>query len=629
MLLVLLSTPLLFLLAVVGGRALKRASRDIETPAPVAPAEGRRIETTARVCRTLRVYFIKPSKYDDRGRVAHFWKGVLPNNTLTVLSALNESYNALRGDAGVHVETVLWDEQVDGPILPETVDAIREKSVDDRVEAIIGLAGVQTNQYPRGRDLALQFRREGFPVLFGGFHVSGYRESRVFLEDCGVTTVVGEAETLWATILDDYLAGRLQPSYSVTDGIRAKTGSGEVIVPLITEAQLPAVNAAYLKRFATKTMTTIDTSRGCPFTCSYCSVKNVMGRTMRARDPEAVVRWIRDAAHHHGIDSLFIVDDDFFRSPSWEPILEGMAAFRREGNELSFMMQVDAEAAAFGPLAPGETPSTQRQRCERFLTLAAEAGCYAAFVGFETFNPQNLLAATKVQNLAKEHRRKKDDVAGAATEALASVKEKYRRVCENWHRHGIAVHCGYMIGFPFDGPECGRQSAEWLLEVGVDLASFFVVTPLPGTEDHDKAVREGTIADWDFNQYDSQHMVSHHPRMTTAEVLQAYRDSYRTFYSARNTLRYLFARPAATGLSPLSRTSMVRQRLYYFYSYRAGRHPMLGGIWQRGVSPAARRLAVTDEEARACYLGRGLVSTEGVRLELPSNPDAASPGAPA
>ena len=624
----LLSALLLLLLAVAGGRALKRAARDVESPGPTPPG-GPRIETNARVVRPLRVYFIKPSKYDDRGRVAHFWKGVLPNNTLTVLAALNESYNALRADAGVHVETVLWDECVDGPILAETVRAIREKSMEDRVETIIGLAGVQTNQYPRGRDLALQFRRAGFPVLFGGFHVSGYPQSRVFLEDCGITTVVGEAETLWAPILDDYLAGELRPSYSVTEGIRAKTGSGEITVPLITEAQLPAVSDAYLKRFATKTMTTIDTSRGCPFTCSYCSVKNVMGRTMRARDPEAVVRWIRDAAHHHGIDSLFIVDDDFFRSPSWEPILEGMAAFRREGHELSFMMQVDAEAAAFGPLAPGETPSTQRQRCERFLKLAADAGCYSAFVGFETFNPQNLLATTKVQNLAKEHRRKKDDLGEAASAALAGVKEKYRRVCENWHRHGIAVHCGYMIGFPFDGPECGRQSAEWLLDVGVDLATFFVVTPLPGTEDHDKAVRESTIADWDFNQYDSQHMVSHHPRMTTTQVMQAYRDAYRTFYSARNTLRYLLARPATTGLSPLSRTSMVRQRLYYCYSYRAGRHPMLGGIWQRGVPAGARRVVVTDEEARACYLGRGLVSAEGVRVELPSDPPATSPEAQA
>ncbi|TMA38582.1 MAG: radical SAM protein [Deltaproteobacteria bacterium] len=568
----------------------------------------------AIVCRTLRVYFIKPSKYDDAGWVQWFWKGVLPNNTLTVLAALNDTYNQLRRDQGVYLETVIWDEQVDGPILPATIRAIQEKALEDGVEVVVGLAGVQTNQYPRGRDLAFQFRRAGFPVLFGGFHVSGHPETRVFLEDCGITTVVGEAETIWCELLDDYLRGELRPSYSVTDGIRAKTGSGEITVPVITGAQLPAISDPYLHRFASSNMTTLDTSRGCPFTCSYCSVKNVMGRTMRARDPEAVVRWIRDAGDHHGIRSLFIVDDDFFRSPTWEPILEGMAAYRRDGHELTFMMQVDAEAAAFGALGPGESPSSQRRKCERFLELSAAAGCYSAFVGFETFNPQNLLATTKVQNLEKEHRRRKDE---AADGALAAVKEKYRRVVHNWHRHGVAVHCGYMIGFPFDGPECGRQSAEWLLEVGVDLASFFVVTPLPGTEDHDRAVRDGTILDWDFNNYDSQHMVSHHPRMTTAEVVQAYRDAYLTFYSGRNTLRSLLTLHRVPGLGREARSAMWRQRAYYYYSYRAGRHPMLGGIWQRRL-PGARREVLTDEEARGHYLGGGIVSAEGVRLGMPA-----------
>src|SRR5262249_163663 len=162
---------------------------------------------------------------------------------------------------------------------------------------------------------------------------------------------------------------------------------------------------------------------------------NVMGRTMRARDPQHVVRWIRDAVVRHGIESLFIVDDDFFRSPAWEPILEGMAAIRREGHELSFMMQVDAEAAAFGDLAPGEEPSSQRRKCERFIQLAADAGCYSAFIGFETFDPQNLLATTKVQNLEKEQRQRKTNAATRS--ALEAVKEKYRRVCQNWHRHGV------------------------------------------------------------------------------------------------------------------------------------------------------------------------------------------------
>src|SRR5712691_4258929 len=246
-------------------RRARREAREI-VPLAVGPAAPR-AECPAVLCRTLRVYFIKPSKYDDRGRVQHFWKGVLPNNTLTVLAALNDSYNRLRADDAVYLETVIWDEQVDGPILPATIRAIQEKALEDGVEVIIGLAGVQTNQYPRGRDLALRFRRAGFPVLFGGFHVSGYPETRAFLEDCGITTVVGEAETIWCDLLDDYLRDRLRPSYSVTDGIRAKTGGADITVPVITGAQLPTISDAYLRRFASADMTTLDTSRGCPFTC--------------------------------------------------------------------------------------------------------------------------------------------------------------------------------------------------------------------------------------------------------------------------------------------------------------------------------------------------------------------------
>ena len=160
-------------------------------------------------------------------------------------------------------------------------------------------------------------------------------------------------------------------------------------------------------------------------------------------------------------------------------VLEGVGSPRGNGNDARRHLAIERVIAAH----------------EDGLRLSAAAGCYSAFVGFETFNPRNLLAATKVQNLEKQHRQRRDDDAASAAVALEAVKEKYRRVCRNWHRHGVAVHCGYMIGFPFDGPESGRQAAEWLLDVGVDLASFFVVTPLPGTEDHDRAVRECTIAD--------------------------------------------------------------------------------------------------------------------------------------
>ena len=607
-----------------GWRKIWREARALATagallaPGPEAQTEAdstlpvlRKAARETVPCRTVRVYFIKPSKYDEQGFVLQYWKGVLPNNTLTALAALNEVYNRLRASQNVFLETILWDEIVEGPISADTIQAIKEKAKEDNVEVLIGLAGVQTNQYPRGRDLGLQFVAAGFTVLMGGFHVSGYPDSCKFLNSCGITTVVGEAESTWVQILDDFLRGELQLYYSVTSGIRAKTGTGEILVPEITEVQLPAIDDRYRTRFANYTMTTLDTSRGCPFTCSYCSVKNVMGRTMRARDPQFAINWIRDAADYHGIDTLFLVDDDFFRSPQWEPLLLGMAELRRQGRNVNFMMQVDIDAGGYADLRPGEVDSSKHQRSRRFVELVKEAGGYCAFVGFESFNPLNLMAATKFQNTDRRERNLEQ------VEAKRRVLEKYRRVVDNWHKAGIAVHCGYMIGFPFDTPDSGRQAALDLIEVGVDLASFFIVTPLPGTEDHDKAVAEGMISDWDFNWYDSDHVVSHHPTMTAEEILKAYRDACTAFYSPWRMLKNTVTFAGGRGLNFEARDSMTREFLYWAYSYRRGRHPMIGGLW-RLYDPHTKRQVITDAEAQAYYLAaRPGESTAGMAGGVP------------
>ncbi|HXW85331.1 MAG TPA: radical SAM protein [Candidatus Binataceae bacterium] len=548
--------------------------------------------------RTIRVYFIKPSRYDEDGYVHVFRYGIQPNNTLTVLKALNEAYNRkFSAERNVYLDTVIWDEICDGVVSPQTIVAIKDKAREDGVELLIGMAGVQSNQYPRGRDIALQFVNQGVPVLMGGFHVSGYPESRKFLNSVGVTTVVGEAENTWGEIIEDVLRGELKLSYSVTEGIRAKTGQDDILVPMITESLLPVVDDRYLTRFVSPDMTTIDTSRGCPFTCSYCSVKNVMGRTMRSREPDRVVEWVRDACRNHGINSLFLVDDDFFRSPRWEEILTGLAEVRKEYPKLSFMMQVDVDASCYANLAEGETESAKHRRSARFTRLAAAAGCYQAFVGIESLNPDNLNFATKYQNTDdRQHRMKLD-------EARARVINKYRRVVDNWHKVGIAVHAGYMLGFPFDAADCGRVAAQTLKKIGFDIVSFFIMTPLPGTEDQVRYAKEGAIIDWDFNNLDSQHVTLSHDKLDKASWMQAYSDAFRGFYSVPKLLQNIFTMCGGRELSAEARRSTIRQFVWYFFSYRQGRHPMVGGVWpirRRDV----RRVAVTDEEARRHYLGR-------------------------
>jgi radical SAM superfamily enzyme YgiQ (UPF0313 family) len=548
-------------------------------------------------CRTVRVYFIKPSRYDEDGYVQIFRFGVQPNNTLTVLKALNERFNARNSTSrNVYLDTVIWDEICDGVISAETIKAIKEKAVEDGVELLVGLAGVQSNQYPRGRDLGLQLIAHGITTLMGGFHVSGYPESRTFLNSCGITTVVGEAENLWSAIVEDFLSGDLKLNYSVTEGIRAKTGQDDIIVPVITESQLPVVDDRYLTRFFNPAMTTIDTSRGCPFTCSYCSVKNVMGRTMRSREPNSVVEWVRDAIRNHGIESLFLVDDDFFRSPRWEEILSGLVEVKKEYPKLSFMMQVDVDASSYADLADGESETAKHRRSRRFIDLAAKAGCYQAFVGIESLNPDNLNFATKYQNTDdRQHRMTLED-------SKRRVFAKYRRVVDNWHKVGISVHAGYMLGFPFDGADCGRIAAKTLKKIGFDIVSFFIMTPLPGTEDQVRYAQEGAITDWDFNNLDSQHVTLSHPKLDKHTWMQAYREAFMGFYTLPKLLHTVFSVAGGRGLSAEARRSTVRQFVYYFFSYRQGRHPMVGGVWQI-LRRDVRRLVITDEEARRQYLG--------------------------
>ncbi len=547
--------------------------------------------------RIVRVYFMKPSRYEEEGYVMFYRYGVQPNNTLTVLSALNDTFNKrYSAERNVFLETVLWDEVCDGVVSPDTIKAIKDKAREDGVELLIGLAGVQSNQYPRGRDLALQFVAQGVTTIMGGFHVSGFPDSCKFLNSCGVTTVAGEAENLWGGIVEDFLRGELRLHYSVTEGIRAKTGRDEITVPMITEAQLPLLDDRYLTRFVNPNMTTLDTSRGCPFTCSYCSVKNVMGRTMRSREPETVVSWVRDAARFHNIHSLFLVDDDFFRSPRWEEILTGLGELKKEYPKLNFMMQVDVDASCYANIAEGETDSPKHKRSRRFVELAAKAGCYSAFIGIESLNPDNLNSATKYQNTDdRRHRFSFED-------AQKRVYNKYRRVVDNWHRAGVSTHAGYMLGFPWDGPDCGRMAARVLRKIGFDIVSFFIMTPLPGTEDQVRFTKENAIIDWDFNQLDSQHVTLKHDLLDKESWMRAYRDAFMGFYTLPRLLHTVFTVSSGRNLGAEARLSVMRQFLYYFFSYRMGRHPMVGGIWQirrRDV----RRAVITDEEARRHYLG--------------------------
>lgn len=533
----------------------------------------------------LRLYLVKSSRYDDDDRLLQFRWGVIPGNTLAVLAGLARAWADERRD--VELQLVLWDELVDAALDAATIASVVDRAARDGVHLLIGFVGVQTGEYPRARDLALQFRSHAAAVAVGGFYVSSDPDTRQFLQSTGITVVTGEAEETLGPMLDDFLAGRMGSAYAAAGALLARSDSGLIRVPALDTAPLPAIEARYLQGFFNPRFATVDTSRGCPFVCSFCAVKNVMGRSVRARDPQRVVAWIAHAHDHHGIETFLIVDDDLFRSPAWEPVLAGIARLRREGRTIALFLQSDVQPAADGADDAGR----------RFVELAAAAGCYQVFMGFES------LDAADVAGLRKHQNRHADDRKGEAPRAADGLEAHYRGIVARWHAAGVGVHCGYMLGLPGDRLGCGARAARRLAAVGVDIVSFFAATPLPGTEDHRAALAEGSLLVRDWNAYDTTHFVRRHPALSRAELEREYRDAYRTFYSFRRLAWSAATLHRVAGLGMPARTGMLAQQLYYGYASRRGWHPMLGGILRRAA--VERRCAIGDEEARALYLPAG------------------------
>ncbi len=480
---------------------------------------------------SLTVVLVRPTRYDEDGYVVRHWFGTLPSNTLSCLNGLTQDAVASGALGGVKVDVLAFDEAVD------RIDArkLGRKLRRSGTRVLVALAGVQTNQFPRACDLARQFMAEGFDVMMGGFHVSGSTatahgltpECRQAIDD-GITLVLGEVEDHWTTLLQDAAAGRLKPLYDFLQ-----------TPPDLHAKPLPKVSLRLQKKFAVRGYGTIDAGRGCPFTCSFCTIINVQGRTMRSRGAEHIINHIR--AHYRidgrkGINHYFFTDDNFSRNPEWEAIFDGLIELReKEGVAIDFMMQVDT-------LAP---------RIPNFVEKAARAGCVQVFIGMESLREDNLKAASKRQN----------KVSG------------YRDLIAAWHEAGVLCHVGFIIGFPHDTYERIMEDVRTLGdELLVDQASFFVLTPLPGSKDHRDAVLANVPMDPDFNNFDSFRVVTPHALMSDADWMRAYHDAWTSFYSVDHMKAALLRQ------NPHTYWGMLKCFLWYRASMVEGTHPMVTGF---------------------------------------------------
>jgi radical SAM superfamily enzyme YgiQ (UPF0313 family) len=340
-----------------------------------------------------------------------------------------------------------------------------------------------TSQANRAYEVAADFRRRGVPVVMGGIHATMCPDEAAARVAAIVT---GEAEPIWAQVLSDVQRGALQSRYA---GAHADMAA----IP-------PARHALLTGGYA---FGSIQTTRGCPLNCSFCSVTAFNGYKYRQRPIADVIREFATIPEKH----VLIVDDNLIGT-NREHLARAKELFRAmlgAGLRKQWIAQVTINMADD----------------EELLALAARAGCAGVFIGFESPTTAGLKEVGKKFNLVN------------GRDFAASV----RRI----QRHKILVAGSFIMGLDSDQPGIGPRIAAAAARYGVDILNTLFLTPLPGTRLWDELEPAGRVAadkfpeDWKY--YTLTFPVARYRHFTGAGIAQEMELCDRTFYSLRNTLR--------------------------------------------------------------------------------------------
>jgi radical SAM superfamily enzyme YgiQ (UPF0313 family) len=334
-----------------------------------------------------------------------------------------------------------------------------------------------TSQANRAYEIARWFRRLGVPVVMGGIHATMCLDEVMERADSVVT---GEAESIWPQVLEDARQGCLKRRY---DGGFADMKS----VPVARHDLLPPQYA----------FGAVQTSRGCPLNCSFCSVTAFNGAHYRLRPIPDVVREFQSIPEKH----ILIVDDNLIGTTS-RHIVRAKDLFR---SLIKADLGKQWVAQATINLADDE----------ELLELAAKAGCAGVFIGFESPSPEGLRELGKKFNLLKSR------------DFRASV----RRI----QRHNILVVGSFIIGLDVDGPGIGKRISEAACHYGVDNLNVLFLTPLPGTRlwDEMKSADRLPLDDFpeDWKYYTLTFPVARYRQLSQDDIIREMLSCNQSFYS--------------------------------------------------------------------------------------------------
>ncbi len=395
------------------------------------------------------------------------------------------------------------------------------------VRVLLALVGVQSHQLHRALDLAAYARRAGACAVIGGPHPMTCDTS--MLQGRGVSFSLSEAELVWPRILADAAEGELSPVY----------GGNKRWQEALDPPVLVPPSRRDLKRY-TVPLLGVYPARGCPYSCNFCSVIKIAGHRVRSQPAQTTLATL-SAAKKAGVKWILFTSDNFNKYPEARELLDAMIA---ERTRLPFFVQCDAQV----------------ERQEDFVELLARAGCFQIFVGAESFDTATLRAAGKFHN----------------------TPEKYGRIVALCRKYGISSHFSNILGFPSDTREGIMEHLRRLRLLAPDVASFYILTPIPGTEQYDDFLRDGRITEKNLDRFDGTFMTWRHPNLSALELPDLLFRSYREFYGIRETAGRVFR--LAAGCRDFRRGAAlfavaghaVQARL----ACRRRAHPMAGGTWR-------------------------------------------------
>jgi radical SAM superfamily enzyme YgiQ (UPF0313 family) len=317
---------------------------------------------------------------------------------------------------------------------------------------LVGITAFTSN-INRAYELAAEYRKAGTKVVIGGIHASMLPDEALRFADA---VVVGEAEGIWGKVVEDFENGRMSGVYT---GPRLDLGCSPV------RPRRDLLNPGYLFQ-------SVQTSRGCPFNCEFCSVSRYLGTAYRQRKPDDVLQELEEIPGRY----ILFLDDNLvgYSTESRDRAKELFEGMIRRGLKKRWWMQTSINSADD----------------EELLRLAARSGCMFAFIGFESIREETLRDMKKGIN-------------------IRIGVENYRKVIKAYHRNGMGVSGAFISGNDHESPQYYRELGRFLVAAGVDSVQLAILTPLPGTALMDRMKKEGRLLFENFPEDWAKYRLSH------------------------------------------------------------------------------------------------------------------------